>query len=88
MENIIEKMKKYASETIVTEAKAVSVLSSIVDDSFGEAVAALASARGRIVVSGVGKSALIARKMVATLNSTGSRAVFLHSRTPSTGIWA
>lgn len=79
MENIIEKMKKYASETIVTEAKAVSVLSSIVDDSFGEAVAALASARGRIVVSGVGKSALIARKMVATLNSTGSRAVFLHS---------
>lgn len=79
MENIIEKMKKYASETIVTEAKAVSVLSSIVDDSFGEAVAALVSARGRIVVSGVGKSALIARKMVATLNSTGSRAVFLHS---------
>lgn len=79
MENIIEKMKKYASETIVTEAKAVSVLSSIVDDSFGEALAALASARGRIVVSGVGKSALIARKMVATLNSTGSRAVFLHS---------
>ena len=79
MENIIEKMKKYASETIVTEAKAVSVLSSIVDDSFGEAVAALASARGRIVVSGVGKSALIARKMVATLNSTGSRAMFLHS---------
>ena len=79
MENITEKMKKYASETIVTEAKAVSVLSSIVDDSFGEALAALASARGRIVVSGVGKSALIARKMVATLNSTGSRAVFLHS---------
>ena len=79
MENITEKMKKYASETLVTEAKAVSVLSSIVDDSFGEALAALASARGRIVVSGVGKSALIARKMVATLNSTGSRAVFLHS---------
>ena len=79
MKNIIENLKKYASETIETEARAVNSLGQVVDDSFGEAVAALAEAKGRIVVSGVGKSAIIARKMVATLNSTGSSAVFLHS---------
>lgn len=79
MKNIIEKLKKYASETIVAEAKAVSALPGIVDDRFAEAVSVLAEAKGRIVVSGVGKSAIIARKMVATLISTGTGAVFLHS---------
>ena len=70
---------QYASEAIETEAKAVAALPSVVDGSFGEAVAVLVGARGRIVVSGVGKSAIVASKMVATLNSTGSSAVFLHS---------
>lgn len=78
MRNIKENLKKYASEAIETEAKAVSTLHTVVDDSFAVAVAALASAKGRIVVSGVGKSSVIARKMTATLNSTGSSAVFLH----------
>lgn len=79
MKNKIEKLKKFASETIIAEAKAVRALPEVVDDSFAEAVSALADAKGRIVVSGVGKSAIIARKMVATLNSTGTGAVFLHS---------
>ena len=79
MKNIIEKLKEYASETILAEAEAVNSLPTVVDDSFGEAVALMAGCRGRIVVSGVGKSAIIAMKMVATLNSTGTRAVFLHS---------
>ena len=79
MKNIIEKIMQYASEAIETEAKAVAALPSVVDGSFGEAVAVLVGARGRIVVSGVGKSAIVASKMVATLNSTGSSAVFLHS---------
>lgn len=79
MRNITEKLKRYASEAIEIEARAVSTLQAVVDDSFAEAVTALAEAKGRIVVSGVGKSAIIARKMTATLNSTGSSAVFLHS---------
>lgn len=73
MENKIEKLKKYASETILAEARAVCTLPEVVGDSFAEAVSVLADAKGRIVVSGVGKSAIVARKMVATLNSTGDR---------------
>ncbi len=79
MKNIIEKLQQYALEAIETEARAVSSLPSVVDDGFGSAVAVLAGVKGRIVVSGVGKSAVIAQKMVATLNSTGSSALFLHS---------
>ena len=79
MKNITEKLKGYASETILAEAQALDSLTEVVDDSFGEAVALMAQCRGRIVVSGVGKSAIIAQKMVATLNSTGTPALFLHS---------
>ncbi len=79
MKNIIENLKKYASETIREEAEAVSGLSSVVDGKFGEALMLMAECKGRIVVSGVGKSAIIAQKMVATLNSTGTHALFLHS---------
>ena len=79
MKNIIENLKKYALETIQTESRAVEALPSVVDDRFGEAVALMAGCKGRIVVSGVGKSAIIGRKMVATLNSTGTCGQFLHS---------
>lgn len=57
----------------------MAALPQIVDEKFGEAVELMAGCRGRIVVSGVGKSAIIAQKMVATLNSTGTCALFLHS---------
>ena len=72
-------MKEYALETIQAEARAVDALPSAIDSRFGEAVALMAECKGRIVVSGVGKSAIIAQKMVATLNSTGTCALFLHS---------
>ena len=79
MKNIIENLKEYALETVEAEAEAVSQLPGIVDDGFGEAVALMARCKGRVVVSGVGKSAVIAQKMVATLNSTGTCALFMHS---------
>ncbi|OLY94621.1 arabinose-5-phosphate isomerase [Cnuella takakiae] len=61
------------------EAAAIANLSQLVDDSFAQAMEVLAACKGRIVISGIGKSAIIAQKIVATLNSTGSPAIFLHA---------
>lgn len=61
------------------EAAAITQLSSFLDKDFVKAIDLLADCKGRIVVSGIGKSAIIAQKIVATLNSTGSPAIFLHA---------
>jgi arabinose-5-phosphate isomerase len=68
-----------AVRTIEMEATAISQLISYLDKNFERAIDCLASCKGRIVVSGIGKSAIIAQKIVATLNSTGSPAIFLHA---------
>ncbi|WP_245798389.1 KpsF/GutQ family sugar-phosphate isomerase [Cnuella takakiae] len=68
-----------ARRTIAMEAAAIANLSQLVDDSFAQAMEVLAACKGRIVISGIGKSAIIAQKIVATLNSTGSPAIFLHA---------
>jgi arabinose-5-phosphate isomerase len=61
------------------EAAAIRQLSSFLDESFEKAIDCLATSKGRIVISGIGKSAIIAQKIVATLNSTGSPSIFLHA---------
>ena len=61
------------------ESRAVSELANQLGEQFDKAIAALSLCKGRIVISGVGKSAIIAQKIVATLNSTGSPAIFLHA---------
>ena len=61
------------------EAGAVSGLAKLLDETFEAGIEALAACKGRIVISGIGKSAIIAQKIVATLNSTGSPAIFLHA---------
>lgn len=68
-----------AVRTIEMEAAAVNNLISLLDEGFEKGIEALAACQGRIVISGVGKSAIIAQKIVATLNSTGSPAIFLHA---------
>lgn len=68
-----------AYRTIKMEAAAIQQLSTQLDENFEEAIDCLGACRGRIVISGIGKSAIIAQKIVATLNSTGSPAVFLHA---------
>jgi arabinose-5-phosphate isomerase len=68
-----------AVRTIEMEAAAIADLSSLLDESFEKGIEALATCKGRIVISGIGKSAIIAQKIVATLNSTGSPAIFLHA---------
>src|ERR1700742_557450 len=73
--NIIE----IGKNTIRMEAAAVAALESLMDDQFEKAVELIFACKGRVVVSGIGKSAIIAQKIVATFNSTGTPAVFLHA---------
>ncbi len=68
-----------AKKTIETEAAAIAKLSQQLDENFEKAIDSLATCKGRVVISGIGKSAIIAQKIVATLNSTGTPAIFLHA---------
>lgn len=68
-----------AKKTIETEGKAIMHLSSLVGDEFAEAVDYIFQSKGRVIVTGIGKSANIATKIVATLNSTGTPAIFMHA---------
>jgi arabinose-5-phosphate isomerase len=65
-------------EVIKIEAEAVANLSKSIDENFVKAVELLHECQGRIVLTGMGKSGLVARKIVATLNSTGAPAIYLH----------
>nr|WP_299338354.1 KpsF/GutQ family sugar-phosphate isomerase [Allomuricauda sp.] len=68
-----------AKRTIEIESRAIANLVNFLDDEFAEAVRFILTCKGRVVVSGVGKSAIIASKIVATLNSTGTPAIFMHA---------
>ncbi len=68
-----------ARTTIENEGKAILNLIPFLNTEFEGAVAAIFNSKGRVVISGVGKSALIASKIVATLNSTGTPAIFMHA---------
>lgn len=68
-----------AVRTIEMEAAAIKGLVDRLDETFEKGIECLAACGGRIVISGIGKSAIIAQKIVATLNSTGSPAIFLHA---------
>ena len=74
-----EKILSVARETILTEAKAIANLEQLLDQNFAEAVQAVYESKGRVIITGIGKSAVIATKIVATLNSTGTPAVFMHA---------
>ena len=70
---------KTARETIHTEGQAIANLSEFIDDQFVEAVELIYNSNGRVIITGIGKSAIIANKIVATLNSTGTPAIFMHA---------
>ncbi len=72
-------IKKIARETIAIELAAVAKLESSINDDFVNAINLILGTKGRLIVAGIGKSANIANKMVATFNSTGQPAVFLHA---------
>lgn len=74
-----EEIKAIANQVIIDEKNAVENLRNYINDAFAEAVETIFSASGRVVVTGIGKSANIAVKIVSTLNSTGTPALFLHA---------
>lgn len=77
--NSIDPIKEVATNAIKAELSAVEGLLGQIDTDFVNTVRALAGCKGHIIVSGIGKSAIIAQKLVATFNSTGSKATFLHA---------
>lgn len=72
-------LQQIALQTIELEARSISNLASYINADFEKAIEAMASCKGRIVISGIGKSAVIAQKIVATLNSTGTPSIFMHA---------
>lgn len=68
-----------ATKTIKTESDAIAHLSTLLDDQFASTVNCIYESVGRVVITGIGKSAIIASKIVATLNSTGTPAIFMHA---------
>ncbi|WP_440066775.1 KpsF/GutQ family sugar-phosphate isomerase [Tenacibaculum discolor] len=68
-----------AKDTILLESNAIANLANLLNSSFTDAVNFIFNSKGRVIVTGIGKSANIATKMVATFNSTGTPAVFMHA---------
>ena len=68
-----------AQKTILSESESIAKLTTFLDDNFVNAVQIIFHSKGRLVVTGIGKSAIIAQKIVATLNSTGTPSLFLHA---------
>ncbi len=72
-------VKELAIKTIEAEAAAIAGLADLITEDFEKAVSLIQNCKGRLVISGIGKSAIIAQKMVATLNSTGTPSLFMHA---------
>jgi len=68
-----------AKTTIIKESEAIANLAHLLDDDFADAVQLIYNSKGRVIITGIGKSAIIANKIVATLNSTGTPAIFMHA---------
>ncbi|MBP8066584.1 MAG: KpsF/GutQ family sugar-phosphate isomerase [Flavobacterium sp.] len=68
-----------ARKTILSESESIAKLVDFLDDDFAKSVALIYNCKGRLVVTGIGKSAIIATKIVATMNSTGTPSMFLHA---------
>ncbi len=68
-----------AKRTLSIESESISGLKHFLNESFADVVRVISKSKGRLIVSGIGKSAIIAQKMVATFNSTGTPSVFMHA---------
>jgi len=74
-----EQIQKVAKNAIILEKQAIESLLNSIDDDFCRVVELIFGSHGRVIVTGIGKSAIIAQKIVATFNSTGTPAVFMHA---------
>ena len=77
--NTRNNIKKIAEQTIKIEADSITGLLPFINDDFIDSVELILNSKGRVVISGIGKSANIAQKIVATLNSTGTPSIFMHA---------
>ncbi len=74
-----DQVLKQAVESIQLQAASIAVLETFVNDEFAKAINLIYQCKGRFVISGIGKSAIIAQKIVATMNSTGTAALYMHA---------
>ena len=74
-----QQILKIATQTILAESAAIYRLNDLLTDDFATAVEEIYHSKGRVVITGIGKSAIIAQKIVATMNSTGTPSMFLHA---------
>ena len=77
--NLQKNIKKIAQDVLINESRAIENLTNFIDNQFEACVREIYSAKGRVVITGIGKSAIIANKIVATLNSTGTPSLFMHA---------
>ena len=75
----MKNIRKIATEVLLNEADAVRKLTDYIDNDFEACVKEILNCKGRVVIAGIGKSAIIANKITATLNSTGTPALFMHA---------
>lgn len=76
---LVKNIQSIAKEVLLQEGEAVKQLAQLIDASFESCVEAILHSTGRVVITGIGKSAIIGQKIVATLNSTGTPALFMHA---------
>ncbi|MCW3118587.1 MAG: KpsF/GutQ family sugar-phosphate isomerase [Chitinophagaceae bacterium] len=76
---LVKNIKSIAISVLVNEAKAIENLVNFINDDFEKCVLEILKCRGRVVITGIGKSAIIGNKIVATLNSTGTPSLFMHA---------
>ncbi len=69
----------YGKTCIQDELESLSVMSAYIDEAFAGVVQLILNSKGRVVITGIGKSAIIAQKIVATMNSTGTPSIFMHA---------
>ena len=77
--NIAKNIKQIAKNALINEARAIENLTNYIDNDFESCVREILQSKGRVVITGIGKSAIIANKIVATMNSTGTPALFMHA---------
>jgi len=77
--NTTNSILKIAKEAISIESEAIAHLLDLINEDFANAVELIYNSKGRVIITGIGKSAIIANKIVATLNSTGTPAIFMHA---------
>ncbi len=70
---------EFGREVIQLQSESILAISKFIDDNFEKAIQIILKSNGRVVVTGIGKSAIIANKIVATLNSTGTPSIFMHA---------